>query len=31
MSLSEEELDPKRLSTLLAALGADIDHLIRKH
>ncbi|MCO4053333.1 MAG: hypothetical protein HEQ16_04630 [Bosea sp.] len=31
MALSEEELDPKRLSILLAALGADIDHLIRKH
>jgi hypothetical protein len=31
MVLQEEELDPKRLSILLAALGADIDHLIRTH
>jgi hypothetical protein len=31
MALSEYELDPKRLSILIAALGADIDHLIRKH
>jgi hypothetical protein len=31
MALSEDELDAKRLSILIAALGADIDHLIRKH
>jgi hypothetical protein len=31
MVMSEDEPDPKRLSILLAALGADIDHLIRKH
>jgi hypothetical protein len=31
MALSEDELDAKRLSILLAALGADIDHLIRMH
>jgi len=31
MALGEEDLDPKRLSILLAALGADSDHLIRKH
>ena len=31
MALSEEDLGPKRLSILLAALGADSDHLIRKH
>jgi hypothetical protein len=30
MALSEDEPDPKRLSILLAALCADIDHLIRK-
>jgi hypothetical protein len=31
IALREEELDHKRLSILLAALRADIDHLIRKH
>lgn len=31
MVLSEDEPDPKHLSILLAALGADIDHLIRKN
>lgn len=31
IALREEELDHKRLSILLAALSADIDHLIRKH
>jgi hypothetical protein len=31
MALSEAELDPKRLLILLAAVGADSDHLIRKH
>jgi hypothetical protein len=29
MALAEDEPDPKRLSILLAALGADVDHLIR--